>query len=114
MSEKHEVVPRAKMSPAERRLRSRLAQLLSRRGVIRASLLERHRVCGKPNCRCTRGQEHESLYLVVSEGGRSRQLYVPKAWESRVRQWVADYQEARELLEAISGIHWDKLRQRRD
>lgn len=114
MSEKRAVVPRGKMSASERRLRSRLAQLLTQRGVIRATLLERRRKCGKANCRCTRGQEHQSLYLVVSEEGRSRQFYVPKAWVSRVREWVANYQEARELLEAVSGIYWDKLRDRQD
>jgi len=102
------------MSAQERRARSRLAQLISQRGVLRGSLLVRRRVCGKANCRCTRGQKHESLYLVVSEGGRTRQLYVPKDWESRVRCWVEDHHQARQLMEEISRIYWDKVRNRQD
>lgn len=102
------------MSIAERRARSRLAQLLSQQGVIRGTLLVRKRKCGKANCRCARGEGHESLFLVISENGRTRQLFVPKDWESRVRRWVEDYHRARELLEEVSRIYWDKVRQRRD
>jgi hypothetical protein len=102
------------MSARERRTRSRLAQLISQRGILRGSLLLRRRVCGKPNCKCTRGQKHESLYLVISEGGRTRQLYVPRDWESRVRRWVEDYHRARQLMEEISRIYWDKVRTRQD
>lgn len=107
-------IPRAKMSTAERRFRSRLVQLLSQRGVMRGTLLMRRRKCGKGNCRCARGAGHESLFLVLSENGRTRQLFVPKDWESRVRLWVADYHGARELLEEVSRLYWDKVRQRQD
>jgi hypothetical protein len=112
MSEKERKIPRAKMSATERRARSQLAQLLSRHGVIRGTLLVRKRKCGKRNCRCARGEGHESLFLVISENGRTRQLFVPKDWESRVRRWVEDYHRARDLLEEVSRIYWDKVRQR--
>jgi len=102
------------MTAAERHARSQLAQVLSQRGVIRGTLLVRKRKCGKANCRCARGEGHESLFLVISENGRTRQFFVPKDWEARVRQWVADYHHARDLLEDVSRIYWDKLRQRRD
>jgi len=100
------------MSVQERRLRSELRKILNNRGVLHGTLLQRQRVCGKPNCRCARGQKHRSLYLVVTEGGKSRQLYVPKDWEQTVRQWVEGYQKARELMEEVSRIHWQKVRQR--
>jgi len=114
MTEKAGDISRIHMSAAERRFRSRLAQVLSRRGVMRGTLLVRRRKCGKANCRCARGEGHESLFLVISENGRTRQLFVPKEWESRVRRWVADYHHARELLEEVSRIYWDKVRQRQD
>jgi hypothetical protein len=114
MSEGKRSISRSKMSPQERRARSRLVQVLSQRGVLRGSLLVRRRVCGKAGCRCTQGHAHESLYLVISEEGRTRQLYVPKEWEPRVRQWVEDYQQARKLMEEVSRIHWDKVRRRQD
>jgi len=114
MAEKEPIIPRAKMSAAERRARSQLAQVLSQRGVIRGTLLRRQRKCGKPNCHCAQGQGHESLFLVISEKGRTRQFFVPKDWESRVRLWVEDYHLARELMEEVSRIYWDKVRQRQE
>jgi hypothetical protein len=101
------------MSASERRARSRLVQLLSQQGIVRGSLLLRGRVCGKAGCKCTRGEKHKSLYLVVTEKGRTRQLYVPRDFEPLVRRWVEDYHQARELMEEISRIYWDKVRERK-
>ena len=109
-----EHIPRAKMSSQERGFRSKLAQLIDQRGMLRGTLLSRKRVCGKASCRCAKGHLHESLYLVISEGGRPRQLYVPKDWEATVRRWVQGYHQARELMEEISRVHWGKVRNRRD
>jgi len=102
------------MSAQERRGRSALARLGSQRGLLRGNLLERRRVCGRPNCKCARGELHAGLYLVFSEGGKLRQLFVPKRWEARVRLWVQDYHEVRRLLEEVSRLYVEKLRQRED
>lgn len=114
MSDKDPAIPRAAMPAQERRTRSELAQLLAQKAILRGSLLVRQRVCGKPTCKCARGEGHESLYLVITEGGRTRQLYVPKDWESRVRRWVENHHRARQLMEEISRIYWDRVRDRRD
>lgn len=113
MSDKERIVSRAGMAAPEWQARSRLVQLLSQQGIIRGSLLVRRRVCGKPGCKCARGQKHESLYLVITDKGRTRQLYVPKDFEPLVRRWVEDYHQARELMEEISRIYWDKVRERK-
>ena len=102
------------MTVQERRSRSALARLVTQRGLLRGNLLLRRRVCGKPNCKCTRGELHASLYLVFSEDGKLRQLFIPKAWESRVRLWVQDYHEIRRLLEEVSRLYVEKVRQRED
>ena len=112
MLDRERAIPRTGMSAEERELRSELRKILSNGGVLHGTLLQRRRVCGKPNCKCTRGEKHESFYLVVTEGGQSRQLYVPKDWEPTVRQWVQDYQRARELMDEVSRLHWQKVRQR--
>ena len=105
---------RSKLSAAERDLRSRISQLLHSRWLLQATLAPRQRRCGKPNCRCTRGQMHASLYVVRSRQGRLRQLYVPPHWESRVRQAVADYQQLQQRLEEVSEHEWKRLRSRRE
>lgn len=102
------------MSAGERQARAQLAQLVSQKAIVRGSLLLRRRVCGKAGCKCTRGELHQGLYLVITEKGKTRQLYVPRDWEERVRRWVADYHRARGLMEEVSRIYWDKVRLRQD
>jgi hypothetical protein len=114
MTRQEPIIFRGQMSATERQLRSALNRLLSQRGVLHGTLLTRQRVCGKKTCRCTQGHLHESLYLVVSEAGRTRQLYVPRQWEAAVRQWIAAYGQARQLLDELSHLHWDKIRDRQD
>ena len=97
------------MPAQERHLRSRLVQLLSGHGLLRGTLSARERTCGKPNCRCARGERHGGLYLVFSEQGRLRQVFVPRAQEKRVRLWAAQYREVRELLEALAQLHLERL-----
>lgn len=105
-------IPRVQMSPEERHLRSELVQLLSGAGLLRATLNPRQKVCGKPGCRCARGEKHSALYVVASEEGKPHQLFVPHSLEPQVRQWVASYQRIRELLEELSRIYWDRLSRR--
>jgi len=114
MVDRKQPIVRTSQSAQERRLRSELRKILDSSGMLHGTVIERQRACGKPNCKCTRGQKHRSLYLVVTEGGKPRQLYVPADWEQTVRQWVQDYQKARELMEEVSRIHWQKVRERQD
>lgn len=100
------------MSPQERHLRSQLVQILSGVGLLRATLNPRLRRCGKPTCRCTRGEKHSALYVVASQDGKLHQLFVPHCLEPQAQQWIASYHRVRELLEELSRLHWDKLSQR--
>ena len=109
-----EPIPRGRMSAAERQLRSALNRLLSQEGLLHGTLIVRKRVCGNPSCRCTRGHLHEGLYLVVTENGKGRQMYVPRKWEPTVRQWIEQYDRARELLDELSRLHWQKIRNRKE
>jgi hypothetical protein len=100
------------MAARERQWRSKLNQVVGQHGLVRGTLQERFRVCGKPNCHCVNGQGHRALYLVWSKEGRTQQLYVPKQWEAAVRQWVQNYHDVRDLMEKISDHHLDKVRKR--
>ena len=102
-----------KLSAAERNFRSQFARLALNRWFLRGSLSERLGKCGKPNCRCTRGELHKSLYLVQSQGGKLRQICVPQAWQERVRQAVTDYHKMQELIEEVSELEWKRLKERK-
>jgi hypothetical protein len=100
------------MTQRERNARGKLAQLIHDFGLIRGTLSERKRTCGKPNCRCAKGEKHVSLYLVASEGGKYRQVFIPKELEAVVRLWVQNHQKARDLFEEISSIQYERVRNR--
>lgn len=104
---------RSQMSKTERQWRSRLAQWVGSREMLRGTLSVREGRCGKPRCRCRRGQKHVSLCLVQSKEGRIEQLHIPREWEGRVRQWVKQYKDARALLEKLSDLQLERLRKRR-
>lgn len=84
--------------------------------------------CGKPGCRCTRGELHPTQYMRWREAGRHRRRYVPKgeladveailarrrreAADARlrvmtddelIRQLEARYRALRELIGASGG-----------
>ncbi len=100
----------------ERALYSTLRRLLTEPGLIRGSLVEMRRGCGKAGCACATdpARRHRSLYLGVSVRGRRRMLYIPPAWEARVRQWVERYAEVREVLERICAESVRRLERREE
>ena len=42
------------------------------------------------------------------------QFCIPRKFEPRVRLWVQNYQEVKQLLEQISELYWDKIRKRQE
>ncbi len=69
--------------------------------MVQGSFYLLRRKCGKPNCRCARGQLHPAYVLTRSEQGKDRLYTVPKDQRARVRQWAAEYrryQRARAVL----------------
>jgi hypothetical protein len=73
----------------------------------------RKHTCGKPNCKCAKGDyKHSSLYLTRVKDGKPEQLYIPKEKEQLVRRWVENYHLMQGLLEKISSIYWDRLKRK--
>ena len=105
---------RAAIPEPSRRRRSRIAQIATGQRLVRGTLSLRNNTCGKSGCRCASGQTHLSLYLVQSQNGKLRQLYIPKHLEDRVRKAVSDYQELERLVEELSEQEWKLLKQRED
>ena len=98
----------------ERKLYSSLRQILGTPGVLRGNLVLSRRTCGKPSCHCHQGRQkgHPSLYLGISLEGKRRMIYVPPAWEDRVREWVDRHAQVREVLERLSLACLKRLQSR--
>lgn len=112
MPQPAEDIPKGRMTPKERELRSRLTKLIQTKGLIRGTLSTRANTCGKSSCKCARGEKHAALYLAVSLEGKLQQLFIPQVYETKVRQWIDEYRHAERLLEEIAAIHWDRLKNR--
>jgi hypothetical protein len=104
--------PRRQRTAEERELRSRLAQLITTYGFVRGNLVRRERSCGRPNCRCARGEKHPSVSLIASDEGKIQQLHIPNELEPTAQEWVDTYHRIRTLLEELSEKQWEKLRRR--
>jgi hypothetical protein len=89
-------------------------QLPPLKSILRGSLIERYKRCGKPGCKCAEGRGHgPKYYLSVSFPGQRPQMdYVPQEEYSQAAEFVANYRRAREILEEICAINRELLRRR--
>src|SRR6202451_1094428 len=97
-----------------KRRQALLRQLPPLKAVLRGSLIERYKRCGKPGCKCARGPGHgPKYYLSVSYPGRRPQMdYVPQDSQRQVTESLAHYHRLREILEEICQINRELLRRR--
>ena len=86
--------------------RQRLEQvMMEHRRLLRGSLLERPKFCGKPGCKCTKGQPHPpSLYLSRLVDGTVRHLFIRAKDHKRARKEALSYKEYRRALRRWRAI----------
>jgi hypothetical protein len=104
---------RTQRSSQERQARSRAAQILANEPILRGSLVLRYRSCGKPYCRCQRGQRHPALYLYTRSDGKQLGTYIPKALHDTVRHGVQAGRRVKRLLEEVSQHNLQALVQQK-
>ena len=108
---------KAKTQPAaalRKRRDALVRQLPPLKSILRGSLIERYKRCGKPGCKCAEGRGHgPKYYLSVSFPGQRPQMdYVPQETYSQAAELVANYRRSREILEEICAINRELLRRR--
>ncbi len=97
-----------------RQLRTRRAQLArglpTLEAVIQGALVIQRRRCGKPGCRCTRGELHGPyVFLTVRRRAGRRLLYIPAALAAAVRRRVMLTARIEATLAEISAINLELL-----
>lgn len=100
---------RSQWSQRECAVRSRLAQLLHEQDFIAGSLVTMRRVCGKPTCRCARGQKHVSTYLALNINGKRAMVIVPKEQLEAIRNAVETYKRVGRLQKTLSNECRERL-----
>jgi Family of unknown function (DUF6788) len=103
-------------TPALRQRRQALIKQLGRLEpfILRGSLIERFKRCGKPGCKCAQGPGHgPKYYLSVSQpGARPEMDYVPVEYSQQVSEYLHNFQQVRQLLEQICNLNRELLRRR--
>ena len=104
-------------SAALRRKRAALLRRLpSLKLILRGSLIERYKRCGKPGCKCADGRGHgPKYYLSVSHPGtRPSMEYVPLDYHDEVIEHLENYQRAHQILMEICSINLELLHRREE
>ena len=84
--------------------------LFSDRPVMKGTVYELKRKCGKPGCKCARGELHTRMVLSASEGGKTRLQVIPHGSLGEVQEKVRRYQEFRRVRARLGEIYRKMLR----
>ena len=97
------------------RLRKAEQRLPNASQVIRASLVKRYTVCGKPTCRCSKGRFHGPYYYlsITYPKGKKEMVYVSVSQKKQVEDFIANYQRYKKKLEEISQMNIELIKGRK-
>ena len=84
--------------------------LFSNRPVIKGTVYELKRRCGKPGCKCARGELHARMVVSASEGGKTRLQVIPHGYLTEVQAKVRRYQELRRVRARLGEIYRKMLK----
>lgn len=97
------------------RARARLVEgLPDLEHILRGSLVERYRRCGRTNCHCADDDDPghgPAYYLMVRvKPGKTLQVYVAKERKPEVEAWIDNFRRVRQTLEEISTRNRELLK----
>lgn len=95
-----------------KRLIEQLKKIESR--MLRGSLIERYKQCGKSNCHCVDSKGHgPTYYLSVSiPRQRSIMIYVAAEHKTIVEKALFNYRQTQQIMEKISDINRELLKRK--
>lgn len=82
-----------------------IESFLSDKPVIRGSVYELKRKCGKPRCKCAQGQLHSTMVVSASEKGRTRLRGIRRGFLPEVKSNVRRYQQLRRARSRLGEVH---------
>lgn len=72
--------------------------------VLAASLSKTQKVCGKPNCKCARGEKHVVYQLSWTENGRRRCIHIRAGELTKIQAAVDRYRQLRQCRAELLKI----------
>jgi dissimilatory sulfite reductase (desulfoviridin) alpha/beta subunit len=83
-----------------------LARLHTLPNLMRGSLYERGRKCGRASCACAQGgPKHSTRQLTVTLGGRTRSRYIRVEEWGQVQALLATYEELWTIVNELTAVN---------
>ena len=94
----------------ERRRTALLAEVHGLPNLMRGTLYERQRKCGRASCTCASGgPRHPGLQLTVNQRGRTWTRFVRQSERATVEEWLRNYQRLWAIIEELTTINLELL-----
>jgi hypothetical protein len=97
---------RSQLLKVQQQLPKLLEDCLGREPLLPGSVYTLRRKCGKPNCRCTRDQLHESTVLSYRGQGRPRNVSPPPEQLGSLRAMTHYYRRSRQARAQL--VRWQQ------
>ena len=84
--------------------------------ILRGSLIESYKKCGKPGCKCATGTGHGPKHsMTVNFPKRKPENdYIPLEYVVQVKEYIANYQRFKEIIEQICMINREIIKRREE
>jgi hypothetical protein len=101
-------------SALRRRRKTLIKNLPPIESILRGSLIERYKRCGKPGCKCAETQGHgPKYYLSVSKPKQKPVMdYIPLDYQTQVTEYLNNFRQIKTILEELCEINRELLRRR--
>ena len=86
-------------------IRQIVEPFFSDKPVIKGSVYELKTKCGKPGCKCAKGELHPRMVLSASEKGKTKLRAIPRGFLVEVKTKVRCYQELRGARARLVEVH---------
>lgn len=91
-------------------VRQLVGPFISNKPVIKGSVYELKRKCGKPGCKCAHGELHRRMVVSASERGKTKLRVIPRGFLMEVENKVQGYQKLRRARARLVEVHKKILR----
>jgi hypothetical protein len=82
-----------------------LPVFMQREPMVKGTVYEQRRKCGKPNCACATGKPHHTMILSRSHEGRTRLISIPEGRLVELQELTKRYQRFRRARARLGQIY---------
>ena len=91
-----------------------LEKIKSLDNVIKGSIIEMKRFCGKKNCKCAKTKiPHKSLFLSFKYKGKTKMIPIKKEQIPEIKSRISSYKELKSAIDELAMVNAELLRSKK-